>query len=392
MIPSRTTINASFLTLCIIGSFLFGFVLQKQLSTKTAIVSTKNVNTASGFVQPTCKWIDEPWPQSFFRAGRYTSSSFGYSITVPKGIYLLSDMHTQEECIPDNPSFASYNYATFGDDKLLWSIQVKSYTNPKSLTLQAWVTETLKYDVTFKTKEFSGVASLYAERKPLDISDDDYQNIAIVQTGKFVHIITYNDKDSGLPRKKKFEALVASVKAYTGETATPEPKYILTSRKSVNTSTDLYTDGDIRFSMEIPQAWFVRTYKDDVGDVKYSGLMASIESSPKPLFWGSGKGSDNESAVSLTGIAVKIFREPYFNAKFSDYLDTHYQKGMYQTKKAKLGSNLPATLVWSDKYYQVYNQEYVVVSGDYVYTIGVRQENMKDDALINSMLKSFKLL
>lgn len=381
-------LSGIFLVLVMAG----GAVYFKDNFLKKSTPAITNVNSTIGFIQPVCKWIDEPWPLAVFRDGQYTNASFGYLITVPSGMYLQSDMHTQEACVPDNPSFASTSFATFGDDKPVWSIQVQSYTNPRSLTLQAWVADTLHYDVTFQTRGFGNVASLYAERPPLNISDDDYQNIAVVQTGKFIQIITYHDKDSGLPRQAKFETLIASVKAHTGEPSAPAPKYILTSRKSVNSLTDLYTDGDVRFSMEIPHAWFVRTFKDDVSDVKYSGIMASIENSPKPLFWSSGKGPDNENAVSLTGIAVKIFREPYFNAKFNDYLDTHYQKGMYQTKEVKIGKNLPATLVWSDNYYQKYNQEYVFVSGDYVYTIGIRQENMKDDVTINTMLKSFKLL
>lgn len=382
-------------------SFFLGFVLVLGIAggiyyfarphAKNVAVVGPNLNVNSALDQPNCKDLDEPWTQSEFKNGIYKNAAFGFKATIPNGWYLQREDHTQKECSPPSPTFGSTSTATFGDSGENWSIVISSLSNPDNLNLSQWAQKNYVSDGTMFTKTFGSVRALYGLHTPIYVSEDDYMHVAILQTGKWIQIIMYRDKDSGMPRQAKFEKLLASVKPFVGtQAATQELRSAI--RKSMDTSTDLYTDSNMGFSIEVPHIWYARTAKDSVLDRQYLDFATTFESSPKPLFLSDGPAPQYPDAVSLSGSSMYIERQQYFNSKFSDYLDSTFHKGAYTSKSVDVGNSIHATRVSVTSYVTPYSPIYVLVSGDYVYTIGVRAANSEDEKIITTILKSFKLL
>ena len=82
----------------------------------------------------------------------------------------------------------------------------------------------------------------------------------------------------------------------------------------------------------------------------------------------------------------------YYNSKFSDYLDAEFQKDSYHQKVVTIGNGIQATRVETFGYTTKYSYVYVVLHGDYAYTLSVRSASEADETIISTMLKSFKLL
>ncbi len=186
-------------------------------SFKQNVVSTPNVNTVTGYIQPTCKDLDEPWPQSVFKDGTYKNPVFGFEVDIPAGLFLQNEDHSQKDCTPPSATFGSRSVATFGDNGKHWRITIESLSNPDSLDVQAWMKKNTAYDVPFLTRTFGKVQTMYGEYTPAYISEDDYKHIVFLTTGEWVQIVTYFDKVSTMPRHADFEKLISSVKAIVSQ-------------------------------------------------------------------------------------------------------------------------------------------------------------------------------
>ncbi|MEK7631604.1 MAG: hypothetical protein AAB445_01890 [Patescibacteria group bacterium] len=383
-------------------TFFFGLVLVLGIAggiyyyarpnNKHVVVVQQNTNVNGSFNQPNCKDLDEPWAQSVFKNGVYKNAAFGFEATIPNGWYLQTENHTQKECTPPSSTFGSTSLATFGDAGKFWRVDVAALENSENLTLSQWVQKYYRFQETSAGRKFGTVQTVYGEHTPFYISEDDYAHVAILQTGGWIEIISYHDKDSAMPRQSKFEELVASVKAYSDDqeasAALPNPD----ARTSVNSTTDLYTSPALGFSIHLPKNWHVRTGKDSTRDVQYSDYGRSVESTKKPLYTSDGVAPQFEEQVSTEGSAIDISRGKYYNSNFSDYLDAAFQKGSYRHKTVAIGSGIKATRVETFGYTTKYSYEYVVLHGDYSYTLSIRSANTTDEATISTMLKSFKLL
>ncbi len=155
---------------------------------------------------------------------------------------------------------------------------------------------------------------------------------------------------------------------------------------------DLYKNNELGFSIEMQNSWHARTYNNSVQDVQYGGYSVTFESSPMPLYYSNGEKPQNKNEVSLEGSSLFVGRNSYNVEKLSDYLDTTYQKGMYTSKLATIGKNLSATRIETTDYTTQFSPHYVVVSGNFIYTLGIRATNTADEAIITNMLNTFTLL
>lgn len=388
MNQKNLTIYSIIFGIIVVGSFLLGFVLQKQLSQQPSSISTENINVNLAATPESDSW----WHGiGTFQKGKYWNANCNLTFIVPKGWYLQQQGFTPGNLqATTNAEQPSCNIK-LGDDRQFWNVQEYSSPNPSNLSLVEWESQQMGYDVPYKEKQFREVKALFLERDPLDFLEESYMQSVIVATDGWVHTFQYLDKDASRPRAGVFAELISSIGSAKDLKLNGE-KIISSKREKVNSETDLYVHGDYRFSIEMPHSWYMRDSRFSTTDVSYDGYHVSFENTVKPLYWSSGKDPSNPSAVSTEGIAVQVAQEPYANISFTKFMDARYQKGQYKIKTVVIGHGVQAVQVWSENYYQKYNQEYVFVSGDYVYTIGVRQENMKDDATINTMLKSLKLL
>ncbi len=381
-----------FLGLILVFSVAAGIYYFVRLNSKHVAVVESNLNVNGSLVQPNCKILDEPWPQSEFKNGVYKNAAFGFKVDIPNGWYLQTENHTQKECTPPSPTFGSTSLATFGDSGKYWRVVIEALGNPKDLTLSQWVQKYYGFDGTSAGKKFGSIQTVYGEHAPLYLPEDDYVHIAVLQTGSWIEIISYYDKDSSMPHQADFEKLIASVEAYTGEQVSQAPIPKPDTQTSVNETTDLFSSPALGFSIQLPKKWHVRTAKDSTQDVQYSDSSRSIESTPKPLYYSDGVAPRHEEQVSTEGSAIDISRSVYYNSKFSDYLDAEFQKDSYHQKVVTIGNGIQATRVETFGYTTKYSYVYVVLHGDYAYTLSVRSASEADETIISTMLKSFKLL
>lgn len=203
-----------FISLFFIGG-LAGYLIKNYRISQTignTNATVVNTNTNTTLQGNNCHELDEPWgPTGKFQNGIYQNSSFGYKVTLPVGIYLQSDTHTQRECTDHNPFLESTNYATFGDNDSRWQITIQSAGNRDALNVDAWVNRYTKLDVTLSKRKFGNNEVLYGERMPLDPVEESYQSIAIMKTGSWIQIITYEDKQKDKPKQADFESVVKSL-------------------------------------------------------------------------------------------------------------------------------------------------------------------------------------
>lgn len=204
----------SLIILFFIGG-LAGYLLKNNRISQTVDntnVAAVNVSSNTVLQENNCHELNEPWwPTGKFQNGIYQNSSFGYKVTLPAGIYLQSDSHTQRECTDHNPFLESTNYATFGDKSSGWQITIQSAGNKDALDLEAWINRYTKLDTAFNKRNFGSNEMLYGERTPLDPVEESYQSIAIMKTGSWIQIITYEDKQKDKPKQADFEAVLKSI-------------------------------------------------------------------------------------------------------------------------------------------------------------------------------------
>jgi hypothetical protein len=385
----RTIIYTGITGLVILGAFALGYVLRDQfsISIKTPTNTNQNVNA----YVPT---EEESWWYGVgkFQNTRYTNAGCNLDIKIPNAWYLQEEQYTPGKSNGTDQSQFANCFIKFGDNGKYWSLQIVSQKNPAYLAVSEWESKQMQFDIPFSTREFGVNKGLFLKRFAEDTIEQSNMQIAVIATDGWIHTIEYLDKDSGMPRQADFEKLVASIQAHTIKQATQEPEPKSDTFASVNTSTNLYISFTLGFSIEMPKTWHVRTAKDSTEDVKYSDLARSIESTLKPLYYSDGVGPKNENQVSTEGSAIDIGRSFYYNSRFSDYLDATFQKDSYHQKAVTIGNDIPATRVETIGYTTKYNYEYVVLNGDYVYTLSVRSVNATDEAVIFKMLKTFRLL
>ncbi len=160
------------------------------------------------------------------------------------------------------------------------------------------------------------------------------------------------------------------------------------STKQAETKSSSSRSRQQSLSLVVPKNWAVRNAADNVRDVQYEPDMYSIENSPKPLFWSSGKGPDDESTVSLEGIAIRVKQMNYSAPTPNAFLMGVFPPDSYITKDIILGDGVPATQGSSVDGIKTYNQEYVIIQDGRAFIIGVRQEGAKDSIVVNSILES----
>lgn len=384
----RSIIYVSITSIVIFGAFALGYVLRDQLSfgSNTPVNASQNTNSVS----PT---EEEPWwyGTGKFQNNRYTNAGCNFEATIPDAWYLQEEQYTPGKSEATDPSQLAHCVITFGDDGKYWGLQIGSEKNPKNLSVIEWQSQQMQYDTPFTSREYGKNKGMFMKRYAEDLIEQSHMQQAIIATDGWIHTITYNDKDSGMPRQTKFEELVASVKVYSVDQVSPVALPKSDTRTSVNPTTDLFTSPALGFSMRIPKKWHVRSGKDSTPDVQYSDFARSIESTEKPLYTSSGVAPKFEDLVSTEGSAIDIGRGIYYNSNFSDYLDFAFQKDSYRQKTVTIGEKIRATRIETFGYVTKYNYEYVILHDEYAYTLSVRSNN-PDAADISTMLKSFKLL
>ncbi|MEK7518709.1 MAG: hypothetical protein AAB549_02185 [Patescibacteria group bacterium] len=275
----------------IVGSFLFGFFLQKQLSQPSKLENVVNTNV-NLVVEPE----SVPWwyGEARFQKGEYFNPGCNFALRIPSGLYLQQQQYTSGDKSADYPGEQPYCFTQFGNDQKDWQIQVISRMNKKNETLETWNSQQMQYDVPFKPRKFGEVQTLFLERAPQDVAEESYMQQALAATEGWVHTFIYNDRNSARPHREAFVQLVTSLRAYTSH------------ERVVGLSGTKYMNTEIGISLIIPEGWAV----SEIG-----GAAASIAISGEPGSQGQQYQVRIAHTLSPTGTAEPIANSVAENAK-----------------------------------------------------------------------------
>lgn len=180
----------------LISVFAIGFVGGFVVQTRTE--KTQNVNVD---VQNT---NSDPWfaTQSLYHAEVYENPFFSYTLTIPSPLYFQSRTFFAD---------TQQDVAAFGTDDEGWSITVHSFINSENLPLASWIAVKTAFDFSMTPRRFGDVEAFFGTREP-NSPEERKHLTAILDGGRSIVIVTYEDGRREMPEKAVFERIVSSLK------------------------------------------------------------------------------------------------------------------------------------------------------------------------------------